>query len=299
MQPAVTQIGYLEIETADRPSWLRLARLIGFEIDAREQATGLRMDADRWARIILRESGAERLSAVGWEAASPDDFQAILQRLEQAGAQPCMRPDLAHFHNVQQLAEFEDPDGNRGELYWSACTTIRKPFRSPEYVTFIASDNGMGHVTLAAADIARSMAFYQTTLGLKLTEIADVGQLQVVFLRAGDRHHTLAMAQVPSGRPGIDHVMIEVATLDDLGSIRDRLIADAYTIERDLGRHPTDGVVSLYAATPAPFNLEIGWGSITVDERTWAKDRYERRTWSWGHRKPGAPETELGAIEAY
>ena len=297
MQPAVTQIGYLEIETADKQSWLRLAKLVGFEIDAREDVTGLRMDADRWARIILREGGRERLSAVGWEAASADEFQAILQRLEQAGASPKERSDLARLRNVQQLAEFEDPDGNRGELYWSAQTTIRTPFRSPQHVTFVAADSGMGHVTLAVADIARSMAFYQTTLGLKLTEIADVGLLQVVFLRAGERHHTLAMAQLRSRRAAIDHIMIEVATLDDLGSIRDRLIANAHTIERDLGRHPTDGVISLYATTPAPFNLEIGWGSITVDERTWAKQRYARGAWSWGHRKPSAPETELGAIE--
>lgn len=296
MQPAVTQIGYLEIETRDKPSWLRLARHIGFEIDARGEATGLRMDADRWARIILRESEGERLSGIGWEAASPDDFQAIFQRLDQAGARPKERPDLASFHNVQQLAEFEDPDGNRGELYSNARTTIRTPFRSPEYVTFVAGIGGMGHVTLAVADLARTMAFYQSALGLKITEIADVGPLQVVFLRAGERHHTLAVAQVPSGRPAIDHIMIEVATIDDLGSIRDRLIANGHVIDRDLGRHPTDGVISLYAATPAPFNLEIGWGSIAFDERTWAKQRYERRSWSWGHRKLGAPDKELGAI---
>ena len=298
MQPAVTQIGYLEIETADQPSWLRLARLVGFEINARDHVTGLRMDADRWARIILRDGASERLSAIGWEAASLEDFEAILERMEQAGAAPRERPDLAPLHNVQRLAEFEDPDGNRGELYWSARTTIRAPFRSPEYVSFVAADSGMGHVTLAVADIARSMTFYQTALGLKVTEIADVGQLQVVFLRAGERHHTLAMAQPPSGRAAIDHIMIEVATLDDLGSIRDRLIADAYPLERDIGRHPTDGVVSLYAATPAPFNLEIGWGSLAVDELTWPKERYARRSWSWGHRKPGAPEAELGSIDA-
>ncbi|HKT72351.1 MAG TPA: VOC family protein [Steroidobacteraceae bacterium] len=292
MQSAVTQIGYLEIETADTPSWLRLAKLIGFEIDVREQVTGLRMDADRWARIVLCEGESERLSAVGWEAASPADFDAILQRLKQAGAQPGERPDLARLHNVQQLAEFTDPDGNRGELYWSAWTAIRTSFRSPEYVAFIAADKGMGHVTLSVADFARSVAFYQVTLGLKLTEVADVGQLKVAFLRAGERHHALAMAQPPSGIPAIDHIMIEVATLDDLGSIRDRLIANGHAIERDLGRHPTDGVVSLYAATPAPFTLEIGWGSIAVDERTWAKDRYERSTRSWGHRRLAAPETD-------
>lgn len=292
MQPAVTQIGYLEIETADKPAWLKLAKFVGFETDVRGDVTGLRMDADRWARIVLCDGDSERLSAVGWEAASPSDFQAIYKRLEQAGAQPRERSDLARLHNVQQLAEFTDPDGNRGELYWSPWTAIRTAFRSPEYVTFVAADSGMGHVTLSVADLGRSMAFYQTTLGLKLTEVADVGQLKVAFLRAGERHHVLAMAQPPSGIPAVDHIMIEVATLDDLGSIRDRLIANGHIIERDLGRHPTDGVVSFYARTPAPFTLEIGWGSVAVDDLTWAKDRYERRTRSWGHRRLGAPEAD-------
>ena len=294
----VTQIGYVEIETAARPVWLELARAIGFEIvEEKDHLTGFRMDADRWARIHLREGGEERLSAVGWEASDDDAYQAVLQRLEQAGAQPRERNDLRSLRNVERIARFVDPDGVPGEIYCHPRTTIRSPFRSPEQVRFVAADMGMGHVTLAVRDVNATAGFYRSVLGLRLTEIADVGQLAVTFLRAGRRHHSLALAQTPSGQSGVDHVMVEVASLDDLGSIRDRLLRAGHPLSRDLGRHPTDGVISMYLATPAAFTLEVGWGSLTVDESTWETERYARQGWSWGHGVPGAPDDTLGTIE--
>lgn len=297
MEPAVTQIGYIEIETRDEQAWLRLASAIGFEtVAVPGRGSGLRTDADRWARIILKQGEEERLSAIGWEAASREDYRAIVQRLGDAGGSPKERPDLSARRNVQQVTEFRDPDGMVGELYWGPQTTIRAPFRSPEHVSFVAGEMGMGHATLSVRDVDATMTFYQEALGLKLTEVADVGQLRVVFLRAGKRHHTLAIARMPSGRPDVDHVMVEVESLDDLGSIRDRLIERGFSIERDLGRHPTDGVISLYVSTPAAFTLEIGWGSLEVDDRTWAAARYERSGWSWGHRKQGSANA-LGVVE--
>lgn len=298
MEIAVTQIGYVEIETIDERAWLQLATAIGFEIVTADRGVGLRMDADRWARILLKKGEQERVSAIGWEAASAEDYRAILHRLDEAGARVKERPDLTALRNVQQLAQFYDPDGILSELYWGAQTTVRTPFRSPQYVPFVAGEAGMGHVTLAVRDLGATLAFYQSTLGLKITEIADVGQLSVAFLRAGERHHSLAISQMPSGRVAVDHVMVEVESLDDLGSIRDRLIDNGFPIDRDLGRHPTDGVVSMYLTTPGPFTLEVGWGSIAINDRTWATERYKRRSWSWGHRKPGATGISLGEAVA-
>lgn len=291
----VTQLGYLEIETAEGEAWLSLARAIGVEIvETPGQLAGLRLDAHRHARLHLRQGSAERLSALGWEASGPEEYRAILQRLEDAGAEPRERPDLEAARNVQAVAQFVDPDGMPGEVCWGAQTTVRKPFRSPEQVAFVAGAMGVGHVTLSVRSVRATQTFYGATLGLKFTEVADVGALKVTFLRAGPRHHSLAITEVPSGASAVDHIMIEVATLDDLGGMRDRLMMMGHRIERDLGRHPTDGVISMYLATPASFTLEVGWGSIVVDERTWDQDRYLRSQWSWGHRIPGGAGRALG-----
>ena len=293
----VNQIGYIEIETKDDAPWLALGRAIGFEIASHpDRGTGFRMDADRWARILLAPGKEDRLAAVGWEASSHEEYRRVVERLEALGAKPEERSDLATRRNVMELTRFHDPDGVVGELYWGARTVIRLPFRSPEHVEFSAGEAGMGHVTLSVRDVAVSVDFYCGALGLKITEVADVGKLSVTFLRAGKRHHTLALAQLPSGATGVDHVMIEVSTLDDLGSVRDRLIDQGHTLSRDLGRHPTDGVVSLYARTPATFTLEIGWGSISVDDQTWPSERYKRCGWSWGHRGSAVSLSELGSM---
>lgn len=298
MPGGVVQIGYVEIEVTEEGRWLALADAIGFEVmRSAERGIGLRMDADRWARIHLRPGSVDKLSAVGWEAASLADFRTIVDRLQQSGVRIEERSDIAVLRNVAAVVRFEGPDNLPGELYHSPRTLIRSRFRSPEFVTFAAGSAGMGHVTLAVSDIEAAVAFYQEVIGLKLTEVADVGSLNVTFLRAGERHHSLALTQLPTGQAGVDHIMVEVATLDDLGAMRDRLIEQGHSISRDLGRHPTDGVISLYVDTPAAFMLEIGWGSIQVDERTWNEARYARNGWSWGHRKPGMASGGLGLPE--
>lgn len=295
MTGRVSQIGYIELETGNMASWLELSRHIGFEIvNSPRHGIGLRVDSDRWSRICLREGSADRLTAVGWEAASEQDFAAICERLHHAGVNVESRPDLASRRNVGELVRFEAPDEIVCELYHAPRTMIRAPFRSPEHVAFVAGAMGMGHVTLAVSDIAAAVGFYRDVLGLRLTEVADVGDLSVTFLRAGIRHHSLALAQMPTGEAGVDHVMIEVATLDDLGAIRDRMFRAGHRLRRDLGRHPTDGVISMYLETPASFELEVGWGSIQVNEQTWEVDRHARSAFSWGHRPPGTAEGELG-----
>lgn len=298
MESAVTQIGYVEIETVDEQPWLRLGAVIGFEpvaADGRDRGAGLRMDPDRWARIQFAHGETDRLSVIGWEAPSLEAYRAIRDRLTEAGANPQDRPELRRRRNVQEVLSFTAPDGVSGELYWGPRTTVRSPFHSPEHVTFVAGHMGMGHVTMAVSSFDETLAFYTGVLGLKLTEIADVGLVSVGFLRAGRRHHTLAVSELPDKRTGIDHVMVEVAKLDDLGAMRDRLLSNGQgTLQRDLGRHPTDEVISMYIETPAPFTLEVGWGSVEVDDESWPTERYNRSGWAWGHRKPDGNGAGLG-----
>ncbi|WP_313800904.1 VOC family protein [Sphingobium sp.] len=284
----MTQLGYVEFETAHENAWLDLARTIGFQLVGQSDGRhGLRMDAERNARVFLRRGSVERLSAMGWEASGPDSYCELVQRLENAGAQPRERPDLLAFRSVQAVAEFRDPDGNTGEVYWGPSNTLRTQFRSPEHVQFVAGAQGVGHVTMAVRDMKASREFYTEVLGLKLTEVADVGSLVVTFMRAGTRHHSLAIAESKRREAATDHLMIEVATLDDLGSIRDRLQDRGHRLSRDLGRHATDGVISMYIETPGDFTLELGWGSYVLDDATWEHERFNRTQWSWGHRRPG------------
>lgn len=79
--------------------------------------------------------------------------------------------------------------------------------------------------------------------------------------------------------------MSDLQSLDDLGSVRDRLLDDGISLSRDLGSHPLDGVVSLYVATPEGFEFELACGTRFLSEEDWESQKFERRGRPWGHRK--------------
>ncbi|MGI9613780.1 MAG: VOC family protein [Acidimicrobiales bacterium] len=300
MNAGVVQLGYVSISSTDVPAWLDLGELVGCQVvDVAPGVSGLRIDADRMARIYLHDAEGPDDAAVslGWEAPDSQTFEAILARLDKHGVPAAIDDSLARLRSVRRLATFRDPDGLSCELYWGARTALRERFRSPHGVEFRAGVEGFGHATVSVADIDQTVPFYQDVLGLGLTEVADVGDLSVFFLHANDRHHSMAITELPSKKAGVAHLMLEVVSLDHMGSIRDRLMANDMRIERDLGRHPTDGVISMYIATADVFELEIGWGSIALGD-DWATTRYERDSWSWGHRSPHSPGggSELGEV---
>jgi len=61
-------------------------------------------------------------------------------------------------------------------------------------------------------------------------------------------------------------------------------------LERTLGRHQNDRMVSFYGVTPSGFNFEIGWGARQIDDRDWEVRTY-RDASDWGHRPAAAPRT--------
>src|SRR5258708_37398293 len=78
-----------------------------------------------------------------------------------------------------------------------------------------------------------------------------------------------ALARAPSPAPaGIVHLMIEVATLDDVGRCMDRCARRGAKASATLGRHANDLMVSFYVATPrrragstSSTALTAGWST--------------------------------------
>lgn len=296
MVHGVTQLGYVGINSASVPTWRRLGEHMGVEFTELDgDDLGMRLDSDRAARVFVHSAAADGIAYAGWEVAGPVPFRETVERIRDRGVAVELRNDLAVLRGAEEVATFVDPDGNPSELYWGMSTAIRTQFVSPRGVDFAVGEMGMGHLTIGVKDANATFEFYTEVLGMKLSEIADVGAGRVTFLRCNPRHHSLAFAQLPRGMSKVLHVAIEVTELDALGGIRDRLLDDEFPIIRDLGRHPTDGVISMYVGASKAFDIELGWGSILVNDDTWERDRYNRVGWSWGHRdRTTGPATRLG-----
>ena len=156
----------------------------------------------------------------------------------------------------------------------------------------------MGRLGIPADDDTAAMRCYTEALGFRLRDtMAMPGELfgrppgssaMMRFLGVNARHHSLALAPMTSPS-GCVHVMIEVATLDDVGRALDRCARRGGTISAWLGRHANDQMVSFYVRTPGGFDIEYGTDGMLVDDATWVTPETTPIS-QWGHRfaAPGA-----------
>nr|MDT0523735.1 VOC family protein [Streptomyces sp. DSM 41633] len=148
---------------------------------------------------------------------------------------------------------------------------------------FVTGDLGLGHVVYMCKDYPASVDFYARVLGFKLTDYIVWDGADATFLHCNPRHHSVALMNECFGFRGGDfhHLMIETATLDDVGRAYDRVCAAGIDLKMTLGRHTNDGVTSFYLATPSGFGIEIGWGGDIIGD-DWVVKTYDAPA-RWGH----------------
>ncbi|HLJ18713.1 MAG TPA: VOC family protein [Stellaceae bacterium] len=283
------KLGYLGLEVSDLDAWRRFAReLLGLAIGAPrpDGALPLRMDGHAH-RFLLHQGPMDDIAYIGWELSGPRSLDTLAGELEGAGVPICSgtREEVA-ARGVAGLIRFEDPNGIRTELFhgpdMASDVFVSERMRSG----FRTGDQGMGHVLLNARSTAETERFYRDVLGFTLTDYVDSHPLHAVFLHVNPRHHSLAFAELPI-KKRLHHVMLEVNSIDDVGTAFDRCQALGVPLQRTIGRHQNDRMVSFYGYTPSGFCFEIGWGGREVDDRSWEAKVYPGAS-EWGHH-PVAP----------
>ena len=286
-------LGYLRVESTDVAAWREFGvRALGM-VEGRGPDPGalyLRMD-DFPARLVIVPGESDRLLASGWEVAESDIFDQVAQSLADAGVavKSGTGAELAD-RRVAALMRFDDPAGNAMEVFWGAALEHR-PAVSPYGNRFVTGDQGLGHVVLPVTDEEPALRFYTEVLGFRLRDSIRMAPelfgrppgppLWMRFLGCNPRHHSLALAPFPAA-PGIVHLMVEVATLDDVGRAMDRCARRKAPVSATLGRHANDLMVSFYVRTPGGFDVEYGTGGRRVDDATWVT-RETTAISLWGH----------------
>jgi 3,4-dihydroxy-9,10-secoandrosta-1,3,5(10)-triene-9,17-dione 4,5-dioxygenase len=292
-QPLIRSLGYLRIESADVGAWREFGvRALGLA-EGRGPEPGalyLRMD-DFPARLVIVPGERERLLASGWEVADAGALAAAGLALEQAGVPvEAGTPAELADRRVGGLLRCADPAGNTLEIF-SGAALEHHPVPSRYGNRFVTGDQGLGHVVLPVTEEDPALRFYAGVLGFRLRDSIRMAPelfgrppgppLWMRFLGCCPRHHSLALAPFPAAA-GIVHLMIEVATLDDVGRALDRCARRGVPVSATLGRHANDLMVSFYARTPSGFDIEYGTDGRRVDDATWVS-RETTAVSLWGH----------------
>ncbi len=287
-------LGYVVIETERFPDWRRFgADAIGMHVDTLDMRTmRFRMD-DHDCRFLLRRGPAEDVTALGWHVDDHDAFDRVVTRVSDAGVpiREGTEEDCA-LRGVERLWRFPGPKGIAQEIFTTACRS-GAPLRAMS--GFVTGESGLGHVAITSKRPTHMRAFFTTVFDARLSDYIDETvngvKLKARFLRVNERHHSVAIAAVRGLpldpiRTRVQHVNVQVATLDDMVSAYQRVTALGFPMMWEIGQHTNDRELSFYAGTPSGFEWEVGWAPVLVDETTWEPSTHKGFS-IWGHRREG------------
>ena len=129
----------------------------------------------------------------------------------------------------------------------------------------------LNHAVLFVADLARSVAFYETVFGFDV--IAREGQMAFLRAKGSENHHDLGLLEVgkraprpPRGSTGLYHLAWELPSIRDLAAARQELLkTGAFIGESDHG-----ATKSVYGADPDGNEFEL---MVLLPKSEWG--RYE------------------------
>jgi biphenyl-2,3-diol 1,2-dioxygenase len=288
---SVGSLGYVGFEVSDLAAWDDyLTGFLGLMRGASSGETArYRMD-ERAFRFHLSKGKADDIAFIGLEVETHEGMRALRERLDKAGVKYASAPDnLKAERGVRDLIVLSDPSGLQVEIYVGATSLTNMPFSSSAGVSgFLTGEQGLGHVVLSAERIDEVRDFYTRILGFRLSDTIGMAlgpdfTLLIEFYHCNPRHHTLAIAPIAAPKR-INHFMVEMATLDDVGFALDRLGKLGVKQTMTLGKHSNDRMVSFYAATPSGFEVEVGTAGIAVHDDVWRVTHHEAIS-MWGHKR--------------
>jgi 2,3-dihydroxyethylbenzene 1,2-dioxygenase len=281
----VTELGYIGFDVSDLEAWRAFAtQILGVEYIADD--AGVRVRMDYWhQRIALHQGASDDLRYMGFRLAGPDDFWAMQRQLNGLGVRfEVGSAAEAEERHVLELLRLEDPAGLPVELFHGPQVDRHAPFHPARAMhgKFVLGASGLGHMIIRERGVAASERFYREALGMRGSVEARMRmagqQIAPMFMHCNARGHSIAFG-IPGFTKRIQHFMIEVDSLDDVGLTYELAKEHKVPILMGLGRHQNDNMVSFYMQTPSGFFCEYGWGGTPALEQS----EYNPRGDSWGH----------------
>ncbi|MFW0757762.1 VOC family protein [Pseudomonas sp. H11T01] len=289
----IHSLAYVGFGVSDLDQWQWLAtEIIGMQVSRRdEQSMSLRMD-EYCQRVFLEKNAIDDILVAGWQFRTEQQLDSYVAQLREKGIQvEVLSDELLCRRMVEKAYSCQDPNGFAHEFFFGhAEAGLNDVFRSKVLKGgFVTGDLGIGHILPFAKNGPETVKFYKDVLNLRVSDyIREEIKPGIVvdatfFHTATGRHHSIATAQAPMPKV-LNHFMVQVERMDDVGLAYDRCVKAGIPIILELGHHPNDQTFSFYAQSPSGFNFEMGWGGLVIDEDHWEVKAFTKMS-DWGHKR--------------
>jgi 2,3-dihydroxybiphenyl 1,2-dioxygenase len=289
----IQSLAYVGFGVSDLDQWQWLATdIIGMQVSRRdEQTMSLRMD-EYCQRFFFEKNPIDDILVAGWQFRTEHDLESYVTGLREKGVQvEALSEEILRRRLVEKAYSCQDPNGFAHEFFFGhAEAGLNDVFRSKVLKGgFVTGDLGIGHILPFAKNGPETVKFYKDVLNLRVSDyIREEIKPGIVvdatfFHTATGRHHSIATAQAPLPKI-LNHFMVQVERMDDVGMAYDRCVKAGIPIVLELGHHPNDQTFSFYAQSPSGFNFEMGWGGLVIDEDQWEVKAFTKMS-DWGHKR--------------
>jgi 2,3-dihydroxybiphenyl 1,2-dioxygenase len=263
---SVTELGYIGIGVEDIGAWRFFAsEILGME--SFDESGTVKFRLDQWhQRIIMHPDRGNDMLYAGFRVAGPDEFQMMQRHLSERGVPfELASAAEAEERRVLEYLRLTDPAGIPLEIFHGPLIDRHKPFRPGRgmHGKFCTGSGGLGHMIIREVGVEASYRFYSEVLGMRGSVEVETKfgshVIHPVFMHCNDREHSVAFGVGPADKR-INHLMLEVDDIDDVGLAYDLVKKHKIPLVLTLGRHSNDDTISFYVQTPSGWLMEYGYG---------------------------------------
>lgn len=280
----------MRLGSSDLDASVRFATgILGLELVRRDSHRAYLRAAAGQDHDVVYVRGDTRSESLAFEVSSRRGLDEVAASLVRSGhaVREATRSECDERF-VEGMVALTDPTGNVIELVQGLATAPSCRLARDAGIT------SFSHVGLRTTDARRDERFWTDRLGARVSDwIGDAP-----LLRLDEVHHRIAL--FPSRRPGVQHVNLQVAGVDDVMRSYYFLRGRGVPIVFGPGRHPTSGAIFLYFQGPDDIVYEYSTGvRLITDEDGHVPRRFPFAASSfcmWGAR-PDIPEFMTGGAE--
>ncbi|MGD9893826.1 MAG: VOC family protein [Dehalococcoidia bacterium] len=115
---------------------------------------------------------------------------------------------------------------------------------------------GLGHVGLFVQDPATMVEFYETFLGMEVTDRGEDDRIVFLSARPEQEHHELALLKAPDRKSEVQQVSFTVGSLADLRTFYQQIKERGYPVDRVVNHGIAFGC---YFRDPEDNRIEVYW----------------------------------------
>jgi catechol 2,3-dioxygenase len=263
----VAHLGHLELLTPTPQKSLDFfVNVLGMTESGRKGESVYLRGWDDYERYCLKLTGSATsgLGHAAFRARSPQALARRVAALTAAGAGVgWVEDELGHGPAFQ----FRDPDGHLIELYyeteWYAAPAGLEPALKNQAQRFPARGvnvRRIDHFNCLAADIAANRAFFERTLGFRLTEqiVLDNGVEAGMWLTCTNKSYDFAYTREAHGVKGrFHHLTFALDSREDVLRAADIFLENGVYIETGPHKHAVQQTFFLYVYEPGGNRIEV------------------------------------------